>query len=32
MAAESEQPLPRMPVHRKPNDTNPFAYSADDDK
>jgi len=32
MAAENEQPLPRMPVHRKPNDTNPFAYSADDDK
>jgi hypothetical protein len=31
MAAEREQPLPRMPVMREPGETNPFTYDEDDD-
>jgi carboxypeptidase Q len=31
MAAEREEPLPRMPVQTKPADTNPFEYAEDDD-
>ena len=31
MAAEREQPLPRMPVMREPAETDPFAYDEDDE-
>jgi hypothetical protein len=31
MAAERDQPLPRMPVMTEPAETNPFAYDEDDD-
>jgi hypothetical protein len=31
MAAEREEPLPRMPVMREPAETNPFAYDDEDD-
>lgn len=31
-AAEREEPLPRMPVMRKPLETNPFAYDEDEDE
>jgi hypothetical protein len=30
MAAEREEPLPRMPVMRKPAETDPFAYDEDE--
>lgn len=31
MSAEREQPLPRMPVQRKPEETNPFNYDDDEE-
>jgi hypothetical protein len=31
LAAEREDPLPRMPVMREPADTDPFAYDEDDE-
>jgi hypothetical protein len=31
MAAERDQPLPRMPVMREPPESNPFAFDEDDD-
>jgi Zn-dependent M28 family amino/carboxypeptidase len=31
LAAEREEPLPRMPVMREPADTDPFAYDEDDE-
>jgi Zn-dependent M28 family amino/carboxypeptidase len=31
MAAEREQPLPRLPIMREPAETNPFVYDEDDD-
>lgn len=32
MSAERDQPLPRMPVQRKPADTNPFNYEDEDEE
>jgi hypothetical protein len=32
MSAERDKPLPRMPVRRKPGETNPFAYADDDEE
>lgn len=32
MSAESEKPLPRMPIESKPADTNPFAYDDAEDE
>jgi carboxypeptidase Q len=32
MAAQSEEPMPRMPLPREPADSNPFAYGGPDDE
>jgi hypothetical protein len=31
LTAERDQPLPRMPVLRKPEETNPFSYDDDEE-